>query len=411
MKALYQNDPYMVHFSAEIVEFIERETLCGVVLSQTAFYPEGGGQLSDRGVINEVPVYDVQVESGKIVHFIEKKDAQSLRVGQKVEGNINWTLRFDHMQHHTGQHLLSAVLWKLKNAETFSVHFGEEISWIDVHLSEMDWQTAIEIENQANGIVEENRIVQIHLVENTADLDKFPIRGSVKATDNIRIVEIGSYDFCACGGTHLRSTGEIGLIKIRKWQKIKNGLRIEYHCGRRALKDYQWKNIAINDLSELLKSKDQEVFGVVKRIQGQNEDYSKKIQELTDIICSFEAQELQNVGEVVSDTLIVYRIYENRPQLDLRNIALQIITQEKRLVLLGSRQPKGFLLIARSQAPPLNLNDILKKIFATVKGKGGGKPDMVQAAFEGEMLDKVIKVALDNIKNELANNLVEKESA
>jgi alanyl-tRNA synthetase len=399
MPPLYQEDPYQKEFDATIVEMVENEKHIAVVLSQTAFYPEGGGQLSDQGFLNEIPVLEVKVEKGKIFHFIDKKNKAKLTIGQKIGGKIDWQRRFDHMQHHTGQHLLSATFQNEMGGETFSVHFGDDISWIDVSIDNLDWSTALKVENHANAILFENRSVKTHLVETKDELLLFPLRGLVKAQDNIRVVEIQNYDYCACGGTHVRFTGEIGLIKLRKWQKIKNGLRIEYYCGQKALNDYQHKNIAINEISTLLKSNDMDIQVAVDRILKETEECTKKNQRLTELLNNFEIQALKNSGETVNGIFIVSKIFEERSQPELRDIAVQAVKLTKHIVLLGAKLPKSVIILTRSQDCDLNLNEILKNAILPLGGKGGGKPDMVQAAIGGENLEIALQRALDQIKN------------
>ena len=214
-RKLYLQNPYQRSFSSVVIEATEIDGKPGVILEQTAFYPTSGGQPHDTGTLNGMPVVDViEDEQHRIIHLLE----QPLKAAG-VEGQIHWERRFDHIQQHTGQHLLSQALIQVCDAETVSFHLGEESSTIDVDKSGLEPAALASVEQLANTIIYENRNVVAHLVTKD-DLDRFPVRKPPTVDEDIRILEIQDFDYSPCGGTHCSKTGEIGIIKITRAGKL-----------------------------------------------------------------------------------------------------------------------------------------------------------------------------------------------
>jgi alanyl-tRNA synthetase len=205
---LYWKEPYSKKFEGRIVKKERFENGFKIVLDRTLFYPTSGGQLCDHGFLNGIRVIDVIEEEGEIVHIIDGDIG-----GEEIIGEIDWERRFDNMQQHTGQHILSQAFFKVLRAETLSSSLGEEISVIEIDLNKIDWDEVEKVENLANKIVHENREVFTHILKGE-EWKKFPLRKPPLKEEEIRIVEIKDFDFSACGGTHLSRTGEVGLIKI-----------------------------------------------------------------------------------------------------------------------------------------------------------------------------------------------------
>lgn len=269
---LYLENPYLRQTSARIIDKKYENDLYYLKLDGTIFYPHlSGGQPRDAGTINGIEVKDVYEENGAIIHVIGENIHS-----EKVTMKIDWNTRIDNMQQHTGQHLLSAGFYKLYNGDTVGFHIGSEYVYVDINLQDMNWEQAEKIETYVNKIITSNFEIKTYYV-GLNDLDNIPMRKKPKVNSNIRIVEIDGIDFSPCAGTHLSNTGEIGIIKIRKWKKYKGNIRVEFVCGNRALDDYTWKNRDMNEIAILLSSKDTDVVDKVKLLFDQKKELEKQL--------------------------------------------------------------------------------------------------------------------------------------
>ena len=237
---LYYTDPYLREFDATITR-VERDAGRALVtLDRTAFYPTTGGQPFDTGTLGGFPVVDVvDDESGSVTHAIELSGSD-LSVGQAVHGTIDWPRRFDHMQQHTGQHVLSAAFERVLGAPTLSSTLGAEKSVIEVRLDQIDWRALERVEQAANAVLWDDR----PLVRHWTDFEgakQFALRKPPAVEGRIRIVEIPEWDVSACGGTHTARTGEVGTVKVVRWERVRGNLRFEFLCGGRALADHAWR--------------------------------------------------------------------------------------------------------------------------------------------------------------------------
>ncbi|GAH96778.1 unnamed protein product [marine sediment metagenome] len=244
---LYYEDSYLKEFKAKVLKKIKIDNRKAVVLDETAFYPTSGGQPYDKGVIQDVPVVEVVEEGDEIIHIL--KEELKEKINSEVVVKIDWERRFDHMQQHSGQHILSGALMKLWGVETVSFHLGEEVCTLDIAKEKLTGEEAKKTEEYANEIIFENRLVKCYFVEEGEDLKRLNLRKVPEKTEKIRIIEVEDFDLSACGGTHCRATGEVGMIKITKWEKRGEKIRLEFICGRRAWKDYFWKNEVIKSIS------------------------------------------------------------------------------------------------------------------------------------------------------------------
>ena len=272
---LYLENPYLRQVDARIIDKKFENGLYYLKLDRTIFYPHlSGGQPRDEGHINGIPVVDVYEEDNNIIHVV-KENIHS----KKVRLEIDWARRIDIMQQHTGQHLLSAGFYKLYNGDTVGFHLGREYVYVDINLPDLSWEEAEKIENYVNTIITSDFEIKAYFVD-SKNLDKLDLRKETKLDSNIRIVEIDGIDFSPCAGTHLRNTGELGMIKIRKWKKYKGNIRVEFVCGKRALEDFSWKNKAINDIALLLSSKDSDVYEKVNILYNQKREAEKELRKL-----------------------------------------------------------------------------------------------------------------------------------
>ncbi|CUT05723.1 alanyl-tRNA editing protein, partial [Candidatus Kryptobacter tengchongensis] len=224
---LYYNNSYTTQFKSKVIDVKKYNGKIALILDKTYFYPTSGGQEHDTGFINSARVVDViELDNGEILHVIDG-DVPS----GDVECKIDWDRRFSNMQQHTGQHILSRAFEILLNAETISSRLGDDIGTIDLDIETLSYDKVHEVENLANQIIWENRDVKIHYVDDT-EISKFPLRKQPKVSGTIRIVEVRDFDFSPCGGTHVSRTGEIGLVKVKRWERVKGGLtRVDFVCG------------------------------------------------------------------------------------------------------------------------------------------------------------------------------------
>jgi alanyl-tRNA synthetase len=264
-RRLYFDDPYLTGFAALVVERLVHEGRPAVVLDRSAFYPSSGGQPHDTGRLNAIPVLDVveREENGPVVHIL----AAALEAEQ-VEGEIDWPRRFDLMQQHSGQHILSAASLQLLGATTAGFHLAEEYATIDLDRAPLSIAQLAEVEELANSVVVQNRPVVARFVVDE-ELRGLPLRKPVNHSGPVRVVQMGAFDCSACGGTHVRATGEIGLIKITRAERRGTETRLEFLCGRRALRDYDAKNALLTGLAAEFTVGYWEVPDMVHRLAGE----------------------------------------------------------------------------------------------------------------------------------------------
>ncbi|MHA1647197.1 MAG: alanyl-tRNA editing protein, partial [Promethearchaeota archaeon] len=329
---LYYTNAYQKEFTSKILEVIELKGELkgkfGIILEKTCFYPEGGGQLGDKGRIDKIPVLDTQFQDGEIIHITGK----SLEIGKKVKGKVDWARRYKFMQNHTAQHILSESFLKELRGETFSVHLGENSLTLDVGLSKLRWENVYKVEKLANKIISENRPIEIHWVGKD-DLDKFPLRKKPKVNENIRIVEVGKFDYSACGGTHLKCSSELGTVKVLKWIKVKNGFRVEFICGERALSDYQWKNKMILEIAEFLAVKKSDLMNSVEKLFEDNKTQRKLIEEMQYKLLEDKFKKELNQTQKIEGIPVVKLIFDDGNFKIIRKIVTNLIEVEKCIIL------------------------------------------------------------------------------
>lgn len=395
---LYYKDPYQTQFSATVSNAIPLNETFGIVLSETCFYPEGGGQPGDVGYLNRVKVLDTQVINRAIAHITEK----SLPIGQKVTGKIDWERRFDWMQHHTGQHILSASVKNVIGANTVSVHFGEEVSTLDVDKSDFDWESLHKVEEYANQIIYENRPVKIHWAKSEAELEKFPLRKPPPLKENIRIVEVEDLDVSACGGTHVVSTGEVGMIKLRKWGKVRGNVRLEFFCGVRALRDYQWKNRMILEISDMMTIKDAQVKEKVYKLYEENKSNIKIINDLISQLLSYEAEKLLEDAMKVDNVTIVKKIFRNREFSEVKKLVSLLTEWDNVIILVSSINAKASLIFACSDNLNYDMKTLLERTCSLIDGGGGGRRKLAQGGGSAENIEQAIEFAAQEVSKRLS---------
>lgn len=382
-KRLYLDDPYQVEFEARIVEKGMRENKPAVILDQTCFYPESGGQPHDKGWVDGIEVLKVFEEEGRIVHILEK-DVEA----ESIKGKIDRETRFDHMQQHSGQHILSQCFHELLEAETLSFHLGEDVSTLEMDLRKVSDEDVERVEKRANQVVFQDREVKIHSLPEDK-IGTLPLRRPPKKKGIIRVVEVSDFDYSACGGTHVRRTGEVGLIKILRWERIRDNIRFEFVCGSRALQDYTLKNRILRDLSNRLTVHEQEVPSSIERLFSDLKSQKTAIKKMREKVAQHEAQEfIQN-----AEGKIIKKIFQEKTHEEMRFLALNIIRKGDFAVLFGLKEKeRGLLILACSEKLNIDMRELVPLVSPLINGKGGGNPSLVELV--GENVEN-IAAALD----------------
>lgn len=393
---LYRDNAYTTEFDAQVKHLAKVEGGFEVVLDKTVFYPTGGGQPFDTGLIDEIPVTDVQERGDEIVHMLEGQPKS-----RTVSGKIDWHRRFDHMQQHAGQHILSAVFEKIAGAGTVGFHLGNQFVNIDLNVQRLTENQITRAEQLANEIVFDNRAIKTYIVE-PKDISKLPLRKPPAVKEDIRIVEIDGFDYSPCGGTHPSHTGSVGLIKIRHWEKSKNNTRIEFLCGGRALRDFQGKNESINRISALLSVRDFETADTVERIVSDNKALLKTIEGLKESLCEYEARALVDSAPLEKGIRVVKVLFDNRPFEELRLLASAITRSEGCIAMLCNTGEKSQVIAGRSEDINMDMRKPFKKVMSQHSGRGGGNDRVVQGGFESaedaeELLDMLHKEILKTV--------------
>ncbi|MEA4826193.1 MAG: DHHA1 domain-containing protein [Clostridium sp.] len=397
MEKLYYENPYTKEFTAEIINVIEKNNKYYVELDKTYFYPEGGGQPSDTGYINSIPVTYVLEEDSKIYHVM---DVKPLKI-HRVKCNIDWEKRYDHMQQHLGQHILSACLFKLFNANTIGFHLGKNFSTIDIDklLSNDEINAS---EKMANKIIFDNISVEI-LYPTNSELKKLPLRKiSPKVNNQIRVVKIGDIDINACCGTHPNSTIEVQIIKISKYEKYKNGTRIEFLCGSRAVSDYTLKHDSIQKMSTILSCNENSLISEVERLSGElNKALSEKAA-LKSEVANYEIKEILDSCESIQNIKIIKSIYYNVDLKYINLLASKLVSFPNVIALFGvkSNDKAQLIFMCSKELKIVSMNSLLKDAITLIDGKGGGSNFSAQGGGKNNNnLESSVEYAYNKIKN------------
>jgi len=379
---LYYLDPYLRAFDATIERVEPRGDLVVVTLDRTAFYPSSGGQPFDTGLLGASRVVDVvDEEDGSVVHVVEHaKDAGApLQTGGLVHGEIDWPRRFDHMQQHTGQHVLSAAFDHLFNVRTVSFHLGAAVSTIDL-AREMSAAEIAAAEAEANRIVWEDRPVGIRFAT-AEEAAAMPLRKESARGGTLRLIDVEDFDLSACGGTHVARTGGIGVIAVASWERFKGGQRLSFLCGGRALSGYHALRDSVAGAVRLLSVLPAELPQTIERLQGEAKAQQRLLGGLQTELARYRAEELAGTADEVtvgSTARLVARALDADAQ-GLKALASAIVARPGYIVvLLSSSPPPVVAVVARSADVDLSAQKVLAALHATFGGRGGGKPDLAQ---------------------------------
>lgn len=388
---LYYQDSYIKDFEAVVLSCIPNGNHFEAVLDRTAFFPEGGGQCADTGVLHienrEIQVFDVQERNGEIIHFIDKE----ILPGQTVIGELDFQERFSKMQQHTGEHIISGIVHRRFGYENVGFHLGKEEVTMDYD-GPLTPEELRSIEYEANQVVAENREIRAYF-PGTEELEKIPYRSKKELQGKIRIVEIQDCDICACCAPHVKTTGNVGLIKITNAIRYKGGMRLWITCGMRALEDYNQKEASVVQISNMLSAKQQEVTDAVKRLTEEIQQLKEKAAKMQErLVMGYLESEKEALKENPNANLLLFE--KELDAVAMRNFvnAGMELTKGVCGVFIGDEK-QGFRYVLGSSG---DIREIGKKLNEAFQGKGGGKPPMIQGSLVGkekkirEFLEKVL---------------------
>jgi alanyl-tRNA synthetase len=396
---LYYEDSYLKEFKAKVLKKIKIDDQQAVLLNETAFYPTSGGQPYDKGFIQDVPVVEVVEEGDEIIHIL--KEELKEEINSEIVGKIDWKRRFDHMQQHLGQHILSGALMKLWSAETVSFHLGEEVCTLDIAKEKLTEEEAKKAEECANKIIFDNRPIKCYFVEGEGELKELNLRKVPEKMGRIRIIEVENFDLSACGGTHCRATGEVGLIKIIKWEKRGEKIRLEFICGRRAWKDYFRKNELMKNISNKLTIKDSELGDAIDRMLEERKEIRKESKDFKEKLQEYEAKKLIDESSLIDNRIkIISKVFEENNFQEVRELVQKIINLDKSVVVLfGVKDEEAKILFACSRALKYDMNGLIREAGKFIEGRGGGAPNFAQAGGKkSEGIHKALDFALEHFQ-------------
>jgi alanyl-tRNA synthetase len=368
---LYFEDAERMEFEARVGERRLMEDGPAVVLDRTCFYPESGGQPWDLGTLGGVRVLRVVEDGEAIVHILERDVA-----GEVVRGAVDWPRRFDHMQQHSGQHILSQAFLEVAAGETRSFHLGPEGATLEIGLASASDAVIDGVERRANEIVCQDREVRTFFVP-AERIGEFPLRRPPKVQGTIRVVEVAGFDFSACGGTHVGRTGEIGMIKIIGWERIRGNLRFAFVCGGRALAAFQVRTRVVRDLVGRFNVPPVEIPAQVEKMAAEAKAMKRALRTHEEARAERDAAEL---AALPGDGVLV-RVFEDRSPEAVKSLALHFVRGGGRAAMFASRSAERLhLVLARADAIAFDLRPLVAAVAPLVSGRGGGGPSLVEIA-------------------------------
>lgn len=375
---LYYHDSFLYDFDAQVIEALEHQGKTAIVLDRTAFYPTSGGQVHDLGTLaadgKQIAITEVaDDEDGRILHFA----SEPLTVGTKVHGSVDAVRRRDHVQQHTGQHVLSAVFIRLFNMPTVSFHMGEESCTIDLETTGLSAVQAHKAERMANEVIAEDRPVSIRFVPleeaRQLGLRKLP----PKQTGDLRLIDITDFDLTACGGTHVRATGQIGSILLRKIEKVKQGMRVEFVCGLRAVNTSRRDYATLTEAASLYSSHIHDVPQQVRKSLEETKAAGKTQHKLLEELAELYSERL--LAQTAGSPQVITEFFPDRDAVFIKLLAQKLTAGKTAVVaLLASGAGQPTLVFAQSPGQKSNMGQLMKDAMAQLGGRGGGSADMAQ---------------------------------
>ena len=395
---MYYKDSFLQEFKANINSVIEKDDKYHIVLDQTAFYPEGGGQPADKGLIGQKKVTYVYEKDEVIYHVLNQIPEKKKELNCKID----WKRRFDFMQQHSGQHLLSAVLKDMYKANTVGFHLSSNSLTIDID-SELSSEEFELVENRVNKIIYQDREINAEYPD-PEELKSMSLRKEPSVAEDIRVVEIKGIDYSPCGGIHLSSTGQIGIVSILNTDNYKEGMRITFLCGRRAVEDYKYKNKIVAEARDILSVSNDLINSSIKKLKNDLNEKSSKIQDLKEELVDYRVHNLMEQTEKKSGLRIIKKIYISKDFSDLKYTVKKLIGYDNNIVIFGQRDSNTVRIIMAKSAniDKLNMGDLLRDVMSSFNGNGGGSDHFAQgggSVSNPEQIIEIVNMAYEKVND------------
>ena len=370
---LYYSDSHLIEFNANVIGTRSLGGRQAVLLDRTAFYPASGGQPHDTGTLGAARVEEVVEDGdGEVLHFLDMVPPPG-----EIHGEVDWGRRFDHMQQHTGQHILSQAFIQAAGAGTVSFHLGAETSTIDIELAAPSTDVMKRAEDIASRIIFEDRRVNLIWVDREQQ-EKLGLRKMSEREGEIRVVEVENFDRSPCGGTHVRRTGEIGMIAILGFERYKGGTRVEFVCGGRVLHTFRREHNTLCELGHLLSADPLESPRLVETLRNEKASLGREIGRLQNLLLDAEARELLAESEDKFGLRLVSREFSGRTIEEIRLLAQKAAKDPAAVILFALSQDPAQIIIAAGAESGVDCSASLRETIGLLGGRGGGKPGLAQ---------------------------------
>ncbi|MBO0958898.1 alanyl-tRNA editing protein [Neobacillus sp. MM2021_6] len=390
---LYYQDAYIKSFTAHVEKHEQDENgKWYAVLNETAFYPTGGGQPHDTGIIADKKVVNVEEVNGEIRHYLE---APFQNGAEEVSGTLDWERRFDHMQQHAGQHILSAAFEQLFDYHTVGFHLGVDNLTIDLETDDLTREEVKKAEALANRIILENRQIETKWVTEE-ELSHYPLRKATKVKEDIRLVIIPDFDYNGCGGTHPKATGEVRAIKVLDWERQRKKVRVQFACGERVVNLLGDKQKLLLRLTKLLNAPEMEMEQAVVRLLENGKRTEKALEQAQESLLQYEAKHL-----LANNNQLVAAVFQNRTIQELQKLARSVIAEDDGVLVLfvSTNETRLQLVCARGTARKENMKTLVGEVLPLLNGKGGGNESFAQGGGNALLpAEEILQQLLTGIK-------------
>src|SRR6056297_2903660 len=368
---IFYEEPYETEFTALVQRVEALKKGFRVSLDRTLFYPEGGGQPADRGTVAGIPVVQVEKNDGEVWHYLNERPPEG-----EVEGKIDWSHRFDYMQQHTGQHILSAVMYRRLGYNTVAIHQGDEYTTIEIDTDSITQEEISEIETVAVEMINRNLPIRSSWVKES-ELGDYDLRREPKVGGDIRLVKLDTYDAVACGGIHTDSTGEVKLVKHVYTEKIRGRVRLYWKIGDRAIQDYELKNQTVATLVDWFSAPMQDLIPRVESTLRELTEQRKRANELESRVARLTAEQLLKGAQGTLPVMLSE--FEDEGKDFLKKIIQELPNDTEWAACLINHQGESFQwMVAVSEQVDFDFNAQRKELMSLIGGKGGGRPPVWQ---------------------------------